>query len=431
LQPQIVERLHLSPAHAARLRSRFLAAIESIRPDLEKQSGHWFSETWIDRELADLSGSLDRALDRWRQLYRSAQRLLAESTAQIGSGMLKAGSDEYRKAEREQRLATTQISQLKNETGPRGSNQLSEFYPYRYLASEAWLPGYNFTRLPLRVFVETVEGGGEYLSRPRPVALREYGPLNIIYHSGRKYKVNQLTAQTIEASLFTGAISLKAGYFLTPEQHLKEICPFSGAPLSEAGNKEPVTDLLEMGESRAIPQHRITCEEEERVSRGFDICTYFSVDGDHMDRIRKATLLSAGEPLLNIRYIPAARMQLINFGWRAHSKAQGFPIVTATGLWKPSIPDAKPDDPNPPPPMTRVKLITSDTADALYIEPMKALGLDSAGVLTLQYALLGASARSSRSNPPRSAANRWAKPKPPIFSSTRPPKAPSASFPSS
>jgi superfamily II DNA/RNA helicase len=388
LLPEITERLRLTPALASRIRTRFLKAIESFRPQLESLAGHWFSEAWVDHQLGNLAGSLDDAMNRWRELYRNAKRLLAEATSELSSGTLTPRSDEYRKVEREQRLAHTQMAQLRNTPGPGSFSQMSEFYPYRYLAAEAWLPGYNFTRLPLRVFVETQEGGGEYLSRPRTIALREYGPLNTIYHAGRKYKVSQLTSQTIEASLFGGAISRKAGYFLPPEQKNLEICPFSGAALSEAGNKELVQDLLEMGESRAQPQHRITCEEEERLARGFDLHTYFSVDGDHMDRIRKTRLLSADEPLLNLRFIPAARLRMINNGWRSHSKGDGFPIVLNSGIWKPKMAESKPDDPNPPPPMHLVKLTTSDTADALYIEPMRALGLDANGVLTLQYALL-------------------------------------------
>ncbi|OQW94493.1 MAG: hypothetical protein BWK77_09175, partial [Verrucomicrobia bacterium A1] len=219
------------------------------------------------------------------------------------------------------------------------------------------------------------------------MALREYGPLNTIYHCGRKYQVNQLIAQSIEESLRQGGISRRAGYFLPEDQRTLEICPFSGARLSDAGNKDLLADLLEMGESRAIPKNRITCEEEERLARGFDIRTFFTVDAGHMDRIRSATLKSAGEPLLSLRFIPAARLYDINFQWRSQ-RQEGFPIVTTTGIWKASMPVAKPNDPQPPPPARRVKLITSDLADALYIEPMKALALDSAGVLTLQSALL-------------------------------------------
>ena len=387
LRPDIATRLTLSPAQVARIRGRFLHVVEGFREKLESQPGQWFSGSWVDSQLNSLSRSLDAALERWRQLFRHARRLLMEANNLLGSGRLVPGSEEYRKAEREQRLANVQLCQLRNDPQPGQGTQLSEFYPYRYLASEAWLPGYNFTRLPLRVFVETQEGGGDFLSRPRTIALREYGPLNIIYHRGRKYKVNQLITQDIEGSLRSGAISNPSGYYLPEDQKTLELCPFSGARLSDSGNKETVSDLLEMGESRAVPQNRITCEDEERLAKGYEIRTYFTVDGGHMDRVRAATLKVAGEPLLNLRFIPAARLYEINYRWR-YQDEEGFPILTTTGFWKSSMPRAKPNEPNPPPAARRIKLITSDLADALYIEPMKALALDADGVLTLQYALL-------------------------------------------
>ena len=61
------------------------------------------------------------------------------------------------------------------------------------------------------------------------------------------------------------------------DQYDDSVCPFTQEDLSEQGACEPLPNLLEMGETRAIPRTRITCEEEERVSRGFHIDTYFSV----------------------------------------------------------------------------------------------------------------------------------------------------------
>jgi len=61
-----------------------------------------------------------------------------------------------------------------------------------------FLPGYNFTRLPLRVFIP-VGDAGEYISRPRFTALREFGPGNIIYYSGQKYEIKQLVVQDAES----------------------------------------------------------------------------------------------------------------------------------------------------------------------------------------------------------------------------------------
>ena len=65
----------------------------------------------------------------------------------------------------------------------------SDFYSYRYFASEGFLPGYNFPRLPLSAFIpgrRTKTGRDEFLSRPRFLAITEFGPRGIIYHEGTR-----------------------------------------------------------------------------------------------------------------------------------------------------------------------------------------------------------------------------------------------------
>ena len=68
----------------------------------------------------------------------------------------------------------------------------ADFYTYRYLASEGFLPGYNFPRLPLMAFVPGRRGNvarDSFLSRPRFLGLAEFGPQSIIYHEGSTYRV--------------------------------------------------------------------------------------------------------------------------------------------------------------------------------------------------------------------------------------------------
>ena len=70
-------------------------------------------------------------------------------------------------------------------------NQESEFYPYRYLASEGFLPGYNFVKLPIRAFLQYEKDSKptDILSRPRAIGLREFSPFNIIYCNGSKFRI--------------------------------------------------------------------------------------------------------------------------------------------------------------------------------------------------------------------------------------------------
>jgi hypothetical protein len=190
-----------------------------------------------------------------------------------------------------------------------------------------------------------------------------------------------MVVQDAEQALVEARVSRKAGYFLRGEQKDCEICPFSGADLSDNANREILHDLLEISESRATVVERISCEEEERAARGFALDTYFSVDGS-LDRVQRATVKSDGVTLLTLRYIPAARLVTVNRRWRTN-RTEGFPIDQTSGVWRASMPKTE----EQASPHRLVRLWTSDTADALYIEPVAPLGLNADGVVSLQHAL--------------------------------------------
>jgi superfamily II DNA/RNA helicase len=372
--------LKLSATAFDSVRSSFKRAIHDFSRDLESKGAGWYSDSWIESNLTNLGAHLDDALGRWRKLHVSAKTSLSRATNRIDSGTLAASSDEYKKLVRQQSQATRQLNLLVNDLGKKSSD-LSEFYPYRYLASEGYLPGYNFTRLPLRIYIPTGPSTGEFISRPRAVALREFGPMNVIYHNGRKFRVEQLIVQDAEEALIEAKISRKAGYFLAGDQKDLEICPFTGLNLSDNANREILQDLLEMSESRGVEVDRISCEEEERVSKGFEIETYFSMEGA-LDRVRRAAVKVGDDSLMNIRFMPAARLVYLNRKWRSTQFHQ-FPIGLTNGFWKSSMPPLEEQKE----PHKFVTLWTSNTADALYLEPIQPLGLTPDGVVTLQHAL--------------------------------------------
>jgi superfamily II DNA/RNA helicase len=382
LKPEVIAGLTLSPAMAVTITRKFKAVVHDFEHDLLRSPAAWYTDQWIADRLSNVTGHLDAALMRWRRLYESALSSLKQATRTIENGLYQQTSDEYRLAKRTIDQSTRQLDLLRN-TAAGQSAELSEFYPYRYLASEGFLPGYNFTRLPLRVFLPTGESAGEYVSRSRTVALREFGPLNIIYHNGRKYRVSQMILSAQESAGTTVRISKKAGYILWGEQATLDVCPFTGLNLGDNANVDYVSGLVEMGESRAEERDRISCEEEERSSRGFEIKTYFTIDGGAGDRVRKAMVKTDEHRLLNLRYIPAARLVHVNSKWRAE-QLDGFPVGMSSGFWRDSLPDYQA-------PVTEqhqmIRLWTSTTADALYIEPIQPLGLKAEGVVTLQYAL--------------------------------------------
>ena len=141
-----------SHPHTTQIKATFRRAIRDFHQDLEARAP-WYSDAWVDQNLDQIADNLDKSMNRWRNLYRSARTLLSRATQPIESGLLTVGSDEYKKHKRHQDQANRQLNLLRNDVGSVGGTERSEFYPYRYFASEGFLPGYNFTRLPLRVFV--------------------------------------------------------------------------------------------------------------------------------------------------------------------------------------------------------------------------------------------------------------------------------------
>ena len=377
LLPEILEHLRLNQHASNEVKQIFKKVLDNIQPELPSLMT-WLNDEWIDRALFTAPEDFNRSLDRWRKLYASAYKQLIDANRTIESRLYLSNSDEMKDARRNAAQATRQMDLLENRVS---YSSLSEFYPYRYLAAEGFLPGYNFTRLPMRTYIP-VGDSGEYISRPRFIAIREFGPRNIIYHNGSKYQVEQLLARETESHLQPAKVSTKSGYILMGDEYDHEICPFSNVSLSGTGNTEILMDLLEMSETRTIEIDRISCEEEERLSRGFEVKTYFSLPAGH-DNIRLAKVKTGQEDLLYLRFLPCARLTQINKKWW-RSRENGFLMGLNTGIWRKEKYDTTSASAEP---IKRVKLITYDTADALYIEPIKSLNLTPAGVITLQYAL--------------------------------------------
>lgn len=385
LREDVAGALNLKPAEAARVRSAFERAVADFRHKLTSESAPWFSSGWIDAELGCLKERLNESLERWRGLYRSAQSQLNSASQKINSGLYPASSPEFKDAQLEQRLSQRQLDLLRNEVT---SGELSEFYVYRYLAAEGFLPGYNFTRLPLRVLLPGSDASVEFISRPRHIALREFGPNNVIYHKGQKYEITQLLGDPPGNRFENAVISTKPGYFLRGDEGKRDRCPFSGEDLTSQANKEHLHFLLQLGETRATPRSRITCEEEERVTKGYDISTFFTLDD--LTQLGPTGLVKAsGEVLLRLRYLPTARLVWVNRKWRvAREDKNGFAIDVKTGAFVSDRRRAELTDKGESTDHIRdVMFYTTNIADALYVEPVPALGLDENGVLTLQFGL--------------------------------------------
>ncbi len=356
------------------------AVLEGIMPQL--QTTNWFSEAFLISHIDNIPQVFDAAINRWRELYRSAQEQMVRAQGILGNPVYGPNSEERRNAWNLEKQAVRQLDLLRNESGNRGNN-LSEFYPYRYLASEGFLPGYNFTRLPLRAFLSGGKQDGEYISRPRFLALREFGPRNIVYHNGSKFNINRMNTMDAASKLVRAKTSKHSGYFFIGEDYNANICPVTHTQMDGDAHRDLFTDLIPMAETTGDVQERISCEEEERTSTGFELKTYFSVTGG-FEQTKPVEVYHQDDLLLRMYFIPAANIIQVNTRWR-RSKTKGFPMGLRTGFWKR---EKEMETPNPnAEEIRRIMPYTTGNADSLYIQPVSRLNLETGATSTLLYAL--------------------------------------------
>lgn len=162
--------------------------LESIADELTEQRAPWAADrqAFAEEVSANSLTRFDSAFGRWRQLYQTALQQLTDANRRSEIPGLSAR--ERRDVKIEQAQANEQLALLERGTSSFGS----DFYTYRYLATEGFLPGYNFPRLPLYAFVPSAGNGkGTFLQRARFLAIAEFGPRSLVYHEGRAYRVTK------------------------------------------------------------------------------------------------------------------------------------------------------------------------------------------------------------------------------------------------
>lgn len=341
----------------------------------------WYNNTWLENQIKTVPDKLENALLRWRKMYLDALRQMNEAHEQMISPIIK-DKETKKLASISYFRAKDRKSLLENQSDDNKNSTLSEFYTFRYLAAEGFLPGYNFTRLPIRVFL----GGkdrNESISRARFIGLTEFGPNNLIYHNGAKFKVNRITPSDVALDTREIIISKETNYAFLGSDECKgrNQDPITNTQFT-ASNIEKYHNLLELEEAQSENTERISCMEEIRTSEGYVTELYLN-SIDALADATKIKLTVDGEELMKLFYSPAARIIKLNKKWK-RGKEDGFDIGTKSGFFKTKKQLEKPsvDDP-----ATNVMLYTYDTSDIFYIQPVKALGLTEEGVITMQYAL--------------------------------------------
>lgn len=321
------------PYLAVRAETAALAVLAPMTDELAAAA--WWTSEWVGDTVKAAPAEFAKASERWRQLYRTA---LAEAeSAQALTRDASLAKKERQSAETRSRDALRQRDLLLNEADGHGGG---DFYPYRYYASEGFLPGYSFPRLPLAAYVPGQRGAGSaWLQRPRFLALREFGPQALVYHEGARYqvyRVNLPRAETTDSAsgaplaLTEARVCESCGYHHNRTSGI-DVCEMCGLELGEA-----LRNLLPMTTVVTRRRDRISADEEERQRAGFDLMTsYRFVPRGASPGFLDASASYAGRTVLELRYGDAAEIRVTNTGprKRAEGSSQGFWIDTTKGTW--------------------------------------------------------------------------------------------------
>ena len=374
--------------------------------ELTPEKAPWFNDSYLHALISDSCQKFDEALDRWRTLYRATLRQLKEAHR------IEETSPNKRERETAHGVATDALEQINVLTSEQKEN--SDFYLYRYLESQGFLPGYSFPKLPLiawlskRQFVRPGAAGanrGTMISRPRFLALTEFGPRSLIYHEGATYRVTKVKLKASELThvAANGRLMTMQGYVCSTcgcalfnldkpsEPPVYSVCPSCHEPIDFS--KSLIQDLYCVETVEAHEAAKITVMDEERQRQGFETLTSYSMAVD-APYARKDAKICLGDGLdANLTYVPAATIWKINLGLRrrANPNELGFWINPYTGQWSKRDDDEggeEPQDPNAAVKKeVRIVPFVRDTKNMLVIEPPKEIVEDREAISTFRAAL--------------------------------------------
>ena len=324
--------------HAARsgstlmsARSRIGSVLAAVESDYGSDCPRWFTsrEQIIGDVLRCALDRFDAAFHRWRDLLRSAERSVELARLALCDY---TSTKDRSTAQRRQQLGESQRSVLLN----RHSRRDNDFYLYRYLATEGFLPGYNFPRLPLMAYVAS--GGSKkterFIQRARFLAISEFGPQSLIYHEGRVFRVDRALLTGSEdredGRLTTRSRALCSNCGASHEGEHPECCHICDESLSNASMVTSLYRVESVGTKRA---ERITSNDEERMGQGFEILTTFAFDSASSTAVQDVA--DETGPILTLNFAQAASISRINMGLRRRKNraAIGFHIDPKTGAW--------------------------------------------------------------------------------------------------
>jgi hypothetical protein len=287
-----------------------VAAVEEAFAE-EMNRFDWFDRGFVERTVRGFVDSLDRAMDRWRLEYRR----LDEEREALNQRLGRKGVDPV--LDRRRRVVERKLEAMRKGKG--------DWYLYRYLGGEGFLPGYAF---PPQATVLSFEDREDELARDPAIALVEYAPGNFVYYRGQRYEVTHARPRTRQ---------------MEPDVEPVLVCPTCGRAYIGSGQTKRTTclcgqDLSGIHPREALPlpdmfarrRARITADEEERLRLGYEVTKHYMAGG----RCSEYRVLSGDRLAFRLTIEHGGRVLLLNRGVREQEgEPRGFTLCTRCHRW--------------------------------------------------------------------------------------------------
>ena len=269
-------------------------------------------EAWVE-------GFIDGFADRYREAW---QPLIDEYT-----NLRQEQRDINQKQEagdnsRENRIRRDSILRRMNDI----REGKGDFYPYRYLGSQGFLPNYAFPRRASQVYFTDRK---DSIARHRATALREFGPEASIYYRGARYRVERAQPRARGGSINWSSVKqCSCGTFYMNEQvATSAVCTNCQTDLTATFAS---TLSIELPDAVGRRRGRISSDAEERLRRGYEIVTSYQMPHS----ARSGDLVVDDEVCGQTRYGHLGRILVTNRGFRGQGReSDGFRLCQACWRW--------------------------------------------------------------------------------------------------
>lgn len=360
------------------IRNQALGAARAVLADLAEplSDSLWWTPEWLDRQINNVGHAFESACKRWIELYESAKQS-ADHNHRVAQDPKRPPYERDRargiRMEAERQLGLLFADQ---------SSIDSDFYSYRYFATEGFLPGYSFPRLPLSAFIPGVgrDKRGRFVSRPRFLAITEFGPRTFVYYEGARYQITRVILPPAvrkdpgDPGVLTTQIKrcTECGYLhVIGGQANPDRCERCDTLLTDTHK-----NMFRLHNVSTRRRQRINSDEEERQRQGFELETAvrFSERDGKLSRTRAETTVD-GSPLLRLEYGETADIWRINLGERRrrNPNQHGFLIDVETGDWARNQLEQVTDPDSPEDVGKKVERVipyVQDSRNTLILEPV-------------------------------------------------------------